>query len=342
MPFYWDWYWRIVYLAVIDRDFLLKESISRSVRIVDIPAHRGKIYDRNGEVLAMSAPVDSVWINPKIFKATSTQLQNLAKVLNMPVRRISRNLNTDGRREFVYLKRHVLATVSEQVKSLKIPGLFLQQEYRRYYPDAEIMGQVIGFTDIDDKGLEGLELAYDKWLRGIPGKMKVLKDRLGSTISNLAVIDEAQPGHDLILSIDRRIQYIVYQELKNTVEKYKAETGVAVVLSVKTGEVLAMLSFPSCDPNNRQGMHASCLKNKAVTDLFEPGSTVKAFTIATALQSGKYTKDTLVNTNPGYLKIQGHTIYDDGHHNNGILTVTGVLQKSSDIGVAKIMANLSS
>lgn len=332
--------WRIIQLGVIDRDFLLKESASRSVRIVEIPAYRGKILDRNGEVLAMSAPVDSTWINPKVFNATPQQWQALAKALDMSVGDIKKKITPDSKREFIYLKRHITASVSDQIKSFKIPGVFLQQEYQRYYPDAEIMGQIIGFTNVDDKGQEGLELAYENWLRGIPGKMKVLKDRFGNVVSNLDVINKPQQGHDLTLSIDRRIQYIAYQELKNTVTKYKAETGTAVVLSVKTGEILAMLSLPSCDPNNRKGMNANCLKNKAVTDLFEPGSTAKSFTIANALQSGKYTKDTLVDTNPGYLKIQNHTIYDADHHKYGILTVTGVLQKSSDIGVAKITANL--
>jgi len=335
--------WRIIQLGVIDRDFLLRESANRSVRVVEIPSYRGKILDRNGEVLAMSAPVDSVWINPQIFDASATQWQNLAKTLGLSVADIKKKIGSgdaNSKREFIYLKRHVLAAVSDQIKALQIPGVFLQQEYQRYYPDAEIMGQLVGFTNVDDKGQEGLELAYENWLRGVPGKMKVLKDRLGNVISNLSVISQPQQGHDLTLSIDRRIQYLAYQELKNTVTKYQAETGAAVVLSAKTGEILAMLSFPSCDPNNRQSMKVSCLKNKAVTDLFEPGSTVKTFTIANALLSGKYTPDTLVDTNPGHLKIENHIIYDDEHRNNGVLSVTGVLQKSSDIGVAKITANL--
>lgn len=332
--------WRIIQLGVIKHDFLLNEGANRSIRVLEVPAFRGKILDRNGEVLAISVPVDSIWINPKSFSASQAQIDALANSLKVKSSLISDKIKSNSNREFVYLKRRASLIESSLVKDLKIPGVFFQQEYQRYYPDIEIMGQIIGFTNIDDKGQEGLELAYDNWLRGEFGKIKVLKDRLGNVIRQLSVVKEAKPGNDLVLSIDRRIQYLTFQELKNAVMKYNAETGTAVVLSVKTGEVLAMLSYPSCDPNNRSVISANCLKNKAVTDLLEPGSTTKVFTIANALLSGKYDESTLVDTNPGALKIEKHIIYDDAHKNNGVLSVTGVLQKSSDIGVAKITASL--
>lgn len=404
--------WRIVDLGVVKRDFLLRENSHRTVREIEIPAHRGKILDRNGELLAQSVPIDSAWANPKDFNASPAQLQQLSQILEIPLPSLKKKLEIDvsssdtninnsvnkntantknansnnnkskkkkpavnsknnatasnsaalskssenaatinidekngkqerGRgREFVYLKRHIPAAIADKIKELKIPGVFLQQEYQRYYPDAEVTTQVVGFTNIDDKGQEGLELAYNDWLRGTPGKQRILKDRLGNTIENLAVVVPPQEGHDLVLSIDRRIQYLTYQELKNTVTKYQAESGIAVVLSVKTGEVLAMVSVPTCNPNKREGMNPACYKNKAITDLFEPGSTAKAFTIANALESGKYKPDTLVDTNPGQLKVEKHIIYDDAHRNNGVLTVTGVLQKSSDIGVTKITLSL--
>ncbi|MDR1056991.1 MAG: penicillin-binding protein 2 [Coxiellaceae bacterium] len=335
---------RIVYLGVIKHSFLLDQGNIRSVREISIHAHRGIITDRNGEPLAISVSVASVWVNPKTYNATISQENNLSQLLKLPLKTIKRKITAQKHREFVYLKRAIPLEQTEKIMALHIPGIFLEKGYKRYYPEGAAVAQVIGFTNIDDCGQEGIELAYDAWLRGIPGKTRVVKDRLGNTITNLDVINEPQQGRDLTLSIDRRIQYLAYNELKNAIEKHHAESGSVVVLAVKTGEVLAMANSPSYNPNNRTNVATSSLRNRAVTDLFEPGSTIKAFTIANALASGKYNEKSLVDTNPGVLKVEGnpHPIQDDNRRNNGVLTVKGVLQKSSNIGVAKITLSLPS
>ena len=334
---------RIIYLGTIKHHFLLDQSNIRSVREITIPVHRGIITDRNGKPLAISIPVASIWVNPKLFSAAKPKEEtSLAQLLELPLKIIKKKISEQRLREFVYLKRAIPLEKANQILALHIPGVFLEKGYKRYYPEADAAAHVVGFTNIDDHGQEGLELAYDSWLQGIPGKTRVVKDRLGNTITNLDVITKPQQGRDLMLSIDRRIQYLAYNELKNTIEKYHAESGSVVVLAVKTGEVLAMANMPSYNPNNRKGIPINNMRNRAVTDLFEPGSTIKAFTIANALGSGKYNINTLVNTNPGVLKVDGHLIYDDKHINNKVLTVKGVLQKSSNIGVAKITLSLPS
>ncbi len=333
---------RIVYLGIIKHDFLLDQSNIRSVREINTPAHRGIITDRNGEIFAISIPIASVWVNPKLFNATRVEENSLAKMLEMPLETIRKKITTQKTRGFVYLKRSLPLEKAEKIKALNISGIFLEKGYKRYYPEGEAAANIVGFTNIDDQGQEGLELAYDSWLRGIPGKTRVVKDRLGNTITNLGVLVEPREGRNLTLSIDRRIQYLAYSELKNAVTKYHADSGSVVVLAIKTGEVLAMANFPSFDPNNRVGVPTVNMRNRAVTDLFEPGSSIKAFTVANALNSGKYFPHTVVNTNPGVLKVDGHNIYDDKHRNNGVLTVKGVLEKSSNIGVAKMTLSLPS
>ncbi len=333
---------RIVYLGVIKHDFLLDQSNIRSIREVGIPAHRGIITDRNGKVLAISIPVGSIWVNPKLFNATKLQESNLARMLEMPLKSIKQKIDTKLNREFVYLKRSIPMENADKIIALKIPGIFLEKSYKRYYPEAEAIAQIVGFTNIDDRGQEGLELAYDSWLRGIPGKIRVVKDRLGNTITNLGVKAEPREGRNLTLSIDRRIQYLAYNELKNAIVKYQADSGSVVVLAVKTGEVLAMANAPSYNPNNRAGIPLANLRNRAITDLFEPGSTIKVFSIANALNSGKFHPNSVIDTNPGIFKVDGNSIRDDGERNNGVLTVKGVLQKSSNIGVAKMTLALPS
>lgn len=333
---------RIIYLGVIEHDFLLDQSNIRSVREISIPAHRGIITDRNGEVLAISISVASIWVNPKLFNATKSQEAHLAKMLEMPLKTIKKKITTQKKREFVYLKRAMPIEKAEQILALHIPGIFSEKSYKRFYPEGDAIAHVVGFTNIDDCGQEGLELAYDSWLRGVPGKTRVVKDRLGNTIANLGVIAEPQEGRNLTLSIDRRIQYLAYNELKNTIAKYQAESGSVVVLAVKTGEVLAMVNMPSYNPNNRKGVPISSLRNRAVTDLFEPGSTIKSFSIANALNSGKFHPNSIIDTNPGVLKVDNNLVRDDEYRNNGVLTVKGVLQKSSNIGVAKMTLALPS
>lgn len=332
---------RIVYLGIIKHDFLVKQSKARSVREISIPAHRGMITDRNGEPLAISIPVASIWVNPQIFTADSQQFVFLASTLNISVNSIKHKVSRRNGREFVYLKRSVPPEIAEQILAEHIPGIFSQTEYRRFYPEAESSAQVIGFTNIDDCGQEGLELAYDSWLHGVPGKMRVIKDLLGNVVANLGVIKEPQQGRDLRLSIDRRIQYLAYRELKNTIEQYSAESGSVVVLAVKTGELLAMANYPTFNPNNRAGATPNSFRNRALTDLFEPGSTMKTFSIASALESGKFKPTSTIDTRPGHWDLDGHRIFDAEHHNNGVLTLMGALQKSSDIAVAKMTLQLS-
>jgi len=231
---------------------------------------------------------------------------------------------------------------AKKISGLKIPGIFLEQGYKRYYSEADAAAHVVGFTDVDDRGQEGLELAYNSWLEGIPGKTRVVKDRLGNRIADLEVTSRPVQGKDLTMSVDRRIQYLAYKELKNAIKKYRADSGSVVVLAVKTGEVLAMANLPSYNPNDRSKFLPNNMRNRAVTDLFEPGSTLKAFIVANALKSGKYRPKTVIDTNPGYLKIDEHVVYEDGRRNNGKITVKEVLKRSSNIGVAKIALSLSS
>jgi cell division protein FtsI (penicillin-binding protein 3) len=330
--------WRMADLSVMNRSFLMKQGDSRTLRVVDIPAYRGMILDRNGTALAVSTPVDSVWMNPEIFNANNAQLKQLAKLTDLTPAEIREKVKRNSDREFVYLVRGLPPENAEQIKSLKIPGIFFQREYRRYYPQGEVTAHVIGLTNVDDQGQEGLELAYNKWLRGIPGKRQVIKDRFGQTVTNLDVLREPAQGHDLTLSLDSRIQFLAYKTLLETVPKYNAVWGSVVVLDVETGEVLAMVNFPSYNPNDRSLAHDSNFRNRAVTDLFEPGSTIKAFSIANALASGKYHPNSIIDTRPGRIEIGGKTIHDDG--NWGLMSVTQILQKSSNVGVAKMSLSL--
>jgi cell division protein FtsI (penicillin-binding protein 3) len=333
---------RIIYLGIIRHAFLLDQSNIRSVREVSIPAHRGMITDRNGKPLAISMPAESIWANPRLFKATNEQTAQLALLLKFPKKALQQKIAKQKQREFVYLKRALSLEDASKILALRIPGVFSDRGYKRYYPEADAMAHVVGFTNIDDQGQEGLELAYESWLRGIPGKVRVVKDCLGNTVTNLGVIADPQQGNNLMLSIDRRVQYLAYHELKKAIKEYRAESGSVVILSVKTGEVLAMVNSPGYNPNNRSGVSPGRFRNRAVTDTFEPGSTIKVLTIANALNSGKYTADTLVDTNPGRFKVDGHIIKDTGGRNNGLLSVTGVFRKSSDIGTAKITLSLPS
>jgi cell division protein FtsI (penicillin-binding protein 3) len=331
--------WRLIDLGIKDRSFLLQQSDARVVRVVSTPAYRGMITDRSGAPLAISTPVDSVWINPQMFDPTSAQITQLAGLLGVPLNETKQWLNKDTQREFVYLKRGLPPEMVDRIKALNIPGLFSQREYHRFYPEGEIAAHLIGFTNVDDNGQEGLELAYNKLLAGIPGKEEVQKDRLGHVVAVLNLISQPQQGHDLVLSIDDRVQYIAYRALLNAVTEFKASAASAVVLSAKTGEILAMANVPSYNPNHRPTGRSDRYRNRAATDVFEPGSTMKPFSIYTALKSGKYTPNTLIDTNPGWLMIDGHRI-TDVEANNGILTVTQVLQKSSNIGTAKMLLAL--
>ena len=329
---------RAVDLQVLNKEFLQDHGDARALRVVKIPAHRGMITDRNGESLAISTPVNSIWAVPRKVMAADAKLDQLAKYLHMDEKELSSLLKDRIGRQFVYLKRHVAPALAEQVMLLNIPGVSLQREYRRYYPVAEVTSHVLGFTNIDDSGQEGIELAYDNWLKGSPGSKRVLKDRLGRVVENIESINTPDPGNELVLSIDRRVQYLAYRELKSAVNHHKARAGTLVMLDVKTGEIIAMVGQPSYNPNNRTGLKSGHYRNRALTDVFEPGSTLKPFTIATALESGLYNLKSTIDTHPGFFKVGDHTIRD--HRDYGVIDLVTVIKKSSNIGASKIALSL--
>jgi len=330
--------WRMIDLMVIKRKFLVNQGDARMIRFIKTPAYRGMITDRNGKPLAISTPVDAAWVDPQaIHDVPVAKLLRLAHVLDISYGTLKRRLSYK-KREFVYLKRQLTPIESKNVKALNIHGVFLKREYRRYYPEGEVIAQVVGLTNIDDHGQEGLELAYDHQLRGIPGLKRVIKDRLGRVVAEIDQIRAPKPGQDLTLSIDRRIQYLAYRDLKEGFKKYRAKSASAVVLDIHTGEILAMVNQPSYNPNNRPKLHDGRFRNRAVTDVFEPGSTMKPFAIAVALDSGKYTPNTIIDTGRGWIKV-GHNIVRDEHF-KGKLTVTKILQISSNVGVSKIILSL--
>jgi cell division protein FtsI (penicillin-binding protein 3) len=325
---------RAGYLQLIDREFLQTQGEARHIRSVQVPANRGMLLDRNGEALAASAPVDSVWAEPMILLADPAGLARLAGALGATVPELERRLRGREDRQFVYLKRHVSPKVAYAVKLLGVPGVNLRREYHRYYPTAEVTGQLLGYTNIDDEGQEGLELAYDDWLRGRPGAKRVLRDRFGRTIKDVASIRVPQPGRDVVLSIDRRIQYLAYRQLKAAVLQHKAKSAAAVVLDVRTGEILAMVSQPAGNPNRGSDRRAALQRNRVVTDVFEPGSTFKPLAVAAALESGKVSSRSQIDTSPGELRVGGQTVRDV--RDFGVLDVSGVLRKSSNVGVSKL------
>ena len=329
--------WRMIDLTVLHRQFLQGQGNARSLRTVDIPAYRGMITDRHGTPLAISTPVESVWVNPKEFSHDKEQFMSLAEYLHLTPKQLSRKIvNAEKEsREFLYLQRQLPPALSKEIEALKIPGVNFQKEFKRYYPDSDSISQLLGFTNVDDQGLEGIELAYQDWLRGIVGKKRVVKDRLGRIIEELNVTKEPRPGRDLVLSIDRRLQYLAYSELSKTVEEFAAKSGSVVVVDTENGEILAMANVPSYNPNSRGRYDKDTYRNRAVTDTFEPGSVIKTLSIASALETGLFTPTTIIDTNPSWMSVHGRTVRDI--HNYGVLDVTGVLQHSSNVGVTKMV-----
>ncbi|MCL9685615.1 peptidoglycan D,D-transpeptidase FtsI family protein [Legionella maioricensis] len=327
--------WRMVDLTVLHRKFLQGQGNARSLRVIDIPAYRGMITDRNGTPLAVSTPVESVWVNPKEFSPDEEQFMQLAKYLKLTPKELSRKVVNAENREFLYLQRQLPPMLSKQIKALKIPGVNFQKEFKRYYPDSDSISQLLGFTNVDDQGLEGIELAYQDWLMGIVGKKRVIKDRLGRIIEELGILKEPRPGHELALSVDRRLQYLAYSELSKTVEEFAAKSGSVVVVDAENGEILAIANVPSYNPNSRGHYDRGTYRNLALTDTFEPGSVIKPFSIASALETGLFTPDTIIDTNPSWMIVHGHTVRDI--HNYGVLDVTGILQHSSNVGVTKMV-----
>lgn len=329
---------RAVDLQVVRSDFLRDQARVRHVRSVPIPAHRGMLLDRNREVLAISTPVWSIWADPEPLLEARERWSALASALEMPVQMLGDRVTAARGREFIWLRRRLTPAAAEKILALEVPGVGRRREYRRYYPTAEVTGHVLGFTGIDDRGREGLELAYNEWLQGHPGRKRVVIDRLGRTISDLELVQAAEPGRDLSLSIDRRMQYLAYRELKATVRRYEAASGSLIILDVRTGEILAMVNQPSFNPNDTGDRDSADLRNRAVTDTFEPGSTMKAFTLAAALESGAYEPSTPVFTAPGTLRVGAHTIAD--YRNLGELDVGGVMRMSSNVGASRIALSL--
>ncbi len=327
-------------LQVLQHDFLLGQGQERQRRVVSVPAHRGMLLDRNGAPLAVSTPVDSVWANPQELLANKADWPRLAKALGMKRAQLAARLAEGSDREFVYLKRQVPPREGERIAGLAIAGVHRQREYRRYYPSGEVLGHLLGFTDIDDRGQEGLELAFDEWLEGTPGKEQIVQDRRGQMVKRLQSVRAAEPGRDLVLSVDKRLQYLAYRELKAAVQRHGAVSGSAIVLDVHSGEVLAMVNQPGFNPNDRGGFRDAALRNRAVTDVFEPGSTMKTFTVAAALEQGRVTPLTSVDTAPGRLQVGQHTVRD--RHNLGVLSVSDILRKSSNVGASKLALRVNS
>ena len=328
---------RALYLQGLHNDFLQAKGESRYSRSMSLMATRGMIVDRNNEPLAISTPVESVAASPADINLSAEQAAKLARLLQIDTPELKRRL-ADTKREFVYLKRQLPPEQAAKIVELNVPGLFLQREYRRYYPAGEVTAHLIGFTDVDDKGQEALELAFQSELTGKAGSRRVIKDRRGHIVEDVDSIRKPQDGAKLTLSIDARIQYLAFRELKKAVTEQRAKAGGIVVLDAQTGEVLAMANLPSYNPNNRGNLDPRRTRNRVVTDLFEPGSTLKPFTIGVALEAGKVKPDTVIQTSPGYLSIGNRTIHDA--HAQGALTVAQVIQKSSNVGAAKIALSL--
>ena len=328
---------RAVNLQVMETDFLQGQGKARFLREVTIASTRGVITDRNGEPRAVSTPVDSVWVHPGQLLESPENIKPLAGAINADAEEIERKLTQRAGKEFVWLVRRLNPEVADRIRGLGLPGVYLQKEYRRFYPAGEVTSHVIGFTNIDDVGQEGLELAYDSWLAGSPGLKRVTRDRKGQTIEEAELIKESDPGQDLRLTIDKRLQYLAYRELKSAVLQHGASSGSVVVLDVDSGEVLAMVNQPSYNPND-PGHDTDGMRNRAVTDVIEPGSVMKPIAIASVLEHALAVPATPVETSPGYTVISGHTIRD--HNNYGLLDVTGVLTKSSNVGVTKLALQL--
>lgn len=328
---------RAVNLQVMETDFLQGQGRALYLREVTIASTRGVITDRNGEPLAVSTPVDSVWVKPREVLEYPENIKPLAELLEANPEDTERKLTQRSGKEFVWLKRRVNPNLADQIRELNVPGVYLQKEYRRFYPAGEVTSHVIGFTNIDDIGQEGLELAYNSWLAGSPGKKRVIKNRKGETVEEVELIKESSPGLDLHLSIDKRLQYLAYRELKTAVLKHGAQSGSVVVLDVNSGEVLAMVNQPSYNPNN-SNHDPSSMRNRAVTDMIEPGSVMKPIAVTSVLENGIAEPATPVDTNPGYVVVSGHTIRD--HNNYGMLDLTGVLTKSSNVGVTNLSLQL--
>ena len=323
---------RSAWLQVVRNDFLQQKGESRYSRVIELSATRGRIADRSGDMLAVSTPVKSVWAIPEDARLTPAQARELAGLLELDVRELNRRLASE--KDFVFIRRQIPPDAAEKIAALNLPGIHQQREYRRYYPAGDVTAHMLGFTGVEDRGQEGIELAFDAQLAGKPGSRRVIKDRLGRIVEDVESIKPPQDGKDLTLALDAKVQYLAFTHLKQALAEHKAKAGGVVVLDAKTGEVLALANLPAYNPNNRVKLTGAQLRNRALTDVFEPGSTMKPFTVALALEKGRFRFDSQIQTAPGRLTIGNATISDA--HPHGLLTVAQVIQKSSNVGAAKI------
>ncbi|MBA1267166.1 penicillin-binding protein 2 [Pseudomonas carnis] len=328
--------WRIFDLQVVDRDFLIGQGDARSLRHIPIPAHRGLITDRNGEPLAVSTPVTTLWANAKELQVAKDKWPELAAALGQDRKALTERLEAQANKEFIYLVRGLTPEQGQQVLDLKIPGVYGIEEFRRFYPAGETTAHMVGFTDIDDHGREGVELAYDEWLAGVPGKRQVIKDRRGRLIKDVQVTKNAKAGKPLALSIDLRLQYLANRELRNAIIENGAKAGSLVIMDVKTGEILAMVNQPTYNPNNRRNLQPAMMRNRAMIDVFEPGSTMKAISMSAALETGRWKPSDKVEVYPGTLQLGKYTIRDVSRTEGLVLDLTGILINSSNVGMSKV------
>ncbi|MEH6580409.1 MAG: penicillin-binding transpeptidase domain-containing protein [Halioglobus sp.] len=332
---------RVLSLQVLDTDrgheFLQGQGEMRAVRTMEIPAYRGMISDRRGEPLAVSTPVVSIWANPSILHS-SERLPDLAAALRMDLGDLKDKLQRYRGKQFMYLLRHSVPADARKVLEMRIAGVYGEREYRRFYPAGEVAAHVVGFTNVDDEGITGLELAYEDWLQGEPGKKKIIKDLHGDVVRDIGVLQPARPGKDLVLSIDLRLQYLQHRELQRAMTVTGAASGTIVTLDSRTGEILAMVNSPVYNPNSRKGVKASSMRNRALTDVYEPGSTMKPLTVSAALETGRYTTDTVIDTSPGRIRVGRKTLPDP--RNYGEISVSRVVEKSSQVGITKIALDI--
>lgn len=331
---------RILTLQIIDTErgyeFLQDQGAMRSVRTAELPAYRGVITDRRGEPLAVSTPVISIWANPMVL-AKSNRIDELSQALQADPKDLAERLKRFGKRQFMYLKRHMVPDQAREILALNIKGVHGQREYRRFYPAGEVAAQLVGFTNVDDQGIAGLELAYENWLKGAHGRKKYIKDLHGEAVRDIGVLEPARPGRNLTLSIDLRLQYLQHRELGKAVTAAQAASGSIVTLDATTGEVLAMVNYPTFNPNTK-GADPSLRRNRAMTDVYEPGSTMKTLTLVAALESGRFTVDTVIDTSPGRIRV-GPKVYPDPL-NYGEISLSRVIEKSSQVGITKLALDL--
>lgn len=330
---------RAFYVQVMMSDFLEQEGNKRQVRVLEIPAPRGPILDRNGALLALSTPVSSIWVDPRVLVEHPDAIQRLARELNMSSTNLMQRVNAQRNRRFLFVQRSLLPEIGAQVDSLGLPGVYVKDEYKRYYPMADTLAQVVGYTNIDDMGQDGIEHIYNGWLAGKAGKRQIIKDLEGRVVRFVHEIEPIEAGRELVLSIDKDIQYFAQRALKQTMVKHQAKAASMVVLDAHTGEILALSNEPGFNPNNRAQIRGEAIRNRAVASLMEPGSTLKPLVLAKALDLGLVTEEEKISTAPGYIRVQGHMISDATNYRD--LDLSGIIQKSSNVGTVKISQRMT-